>query len=196
MNVNATAESEWPRRPTNKNGPVTDLDIDYCLGKARISMIHRCTNPAHPNYVRYGAVGVTVCPSWAKSRHQFLQDCRRLPNWCFKLKNPRMWDLDKDITAQCDKLYSAETCSWMPRALNRALNFGGLQCLKTGEIYLGSMDASKRTNLARITVTQSVLGDEPTKCAPRFRRLAANHTLVQREIKKRWDWIEFRNEKA
>ncbi len=43
------------------------------------AMLNRCQNPAHRNYHRYGAVGVTVCEKW-KSYPAFLADMGKRPS--------------------------------------------------------------------------------------------------------------------
>lgn len=48
--------------------------------KSWASMIHRCTNTHTPDYVYYGARGITICERWLKSYENFLADMGRRPS--------------------------------------------------------------------------------------------------------------------
>lgn len=46
------------------------------------AMLHRCLNPKHSAYERYGGAGVTVCPQWSDSQsgfETFLRDMGERP---------------------------------------------------------------------------------------------------------------------
>lgn len=42
-------------------------------------MRHRCRNPKHPFYDKYGARGITVCDAWYDSFEKFLDDMGKRP---------------------------------------------------------------------------------------------------------------------
>ncbi len=53
--------------PGNKNALVHGQSIKGHFSPAYESwknMIQRCTNKKHPNYARYGKVGISVCEAW------------------------------------------------------------------------------------------------------------------------------------
>lgn len=64
-------------------------------------MRHRCRNPKHPFYKRYGAVGITVCGEWYDDFAQFLKDMGPRPS------------LDHSIDRIVGtKGYSPDNCRW------------------------------------------------------------------------------------
>lgn len=44
------------------------------------SMIRRCVDPLNPNYSRYGARGIRVCPAWVQSLPLFIADMGDRPS--------------------------------------------------------------------------------------------------------------------
>ena len=77
-------------------------------------MMYRCYDKNRPDYARYGAKGVTVCAEW----HDQDVYC----GWYIRNKI-KGWDLEKDIlqigVPTANKVYSAETCCFVPRYLNQ-----------------------------------------------------------------------------
>jgi hypothetical protein len=63
------------------------------------NMRNRCTSPSHPEYKRYGARGIKVCPEW-RSYEQFIVDMGRCP------KGHSLERVDNDGD------YEAGNCRW------------------------------------------------------------------------------------
>lgn len=73
------------------------------------AMKQRCTNPNHPEYIRYGAKGVTVCDEWLKSAETFI-------NWALTAGWQKGMHLDKDIISDSTnqkRVYSPDTCKFI-----------------------------------------------------------------------------------
>lgn len=85
------------------------------------NMLTRCYNPNYEHYQYYGGAGVTVCERW-RTFEYFLEDAYNLPNGEHAFEEG--WQLDKD-TLQNNfpiKVYSPETCIWIPAYTNVAIN--------------------------------------------------------------------------
>lgn len=89
-----------------------DADIRRSLSKRWYAMISRCTDPAHQQYQKYGAVGVKVCRAWL-DKETFIRDCKTLPGYdpVAILKNSL--HLDKDSLKKGNKIYSPSTCAFI-----------------------------------------------------------------------------------
>ena len=73
------------------------------------TMKQRCYNPRHPEYVRYGAKGVTVCTEWLNSAEAFI-------TWALNNGWEKGKHLDKDtLSDQLGKprTYSPSTCCFI-----------------------------------------------------------------------------------
>ena len=83
------------------------------------SMKQRCYNIKHKRYYCYGAIGVTVCEEWKTSFKSFAE-------WA--LNNGYKDDLTLDKDELCNKLnispkiYSPQTCQWIPKHINSSTN--------------------------------------------------------------------------
>ena len=101
-----------------------------CIGNASsyhiaynmwLSMIHRCYDKNCDTYQRYGKFGVTVCDKWLCFEY-FLEDLIFIDNYNEWVNNPSMYHIDKDYKQQnlplCDRVYSLETCCFLPAADN------------------------------------------------------------------------------
>ena len=82
-------------------------------------MIDRCYNKESSDYVSYGAKGVKVCDSW-KCFENYVRDVEKMPNYQLLLKNPKEWQIDKDMSGS--KLYSKDTCSIIKAEHNARLS--------------------------------------------------------------------------
>ena len=85
------------------------------------AMISRCYNINDSRYHNYGAKGITVCERW-HSFENFFNDLPYLPGFNDYIKNPSLYQLDKD-TLQVDvcdnnKIYSPDTCIFLSIRLN------------------------------------------------------------------------------
>lgn len=85
------------------------------------NMLTRCFNPNYEHYKYYGGAGVTVCERW-RTFEYFLEDAYHIPNGEHAFEDG--WQLDKD-TLQNNysvKVYSPETCIWIPAYTNVAIS--------------------------------------------------------------------------
>jgi hypothetical protein len=87
-------------------------------------MLHRCFDPYDGDYVYYGAIGVTVDPSWFDFG-TFLNDVKYLPGYENKLEYPYKYQLDKDFLQmhlpKSQRIYSKNTCIWLSKIDNTIL---------------------------------------------------------------------------
>jgi thymidylate synthase len=81
-------------------------------------MISRCYNPKDTSYTAYSNAGIHVCQRWLHLV-DFIEDAKKLPNWYAKIRNMRLFILDKDYYGQ-SKLYHPKTCSWITKNENRS----------------------------------------------------------------------------
>lgn len=86
-------------------------------------MLSRCYNPNDKSYRYYGGVGITVCENWHCFAN-FCKDIKSLPNYD-KWLIQSDYELDKDYLQQGIpnnmKIYSPQTCCFLPSADNVAL---------------------------------------------------------------------------
>lgn len=97
-------------------GLVCSTKEDRMLRACWTRMLHRCYLPSCKEYKYYGAKGVTVCARW-HNLSCFVEDAKNLVGWWYK-KNSNGFELDKDHYQS--KIYSPETCIWLPKRLNVA----------------------------------------------------------------------------
>ena len=132
-----------------------------CLGVPRRSyndhmynvwhnMLTRCYNPKYERYAYYGGSGVIVCDRW-KCFEYFLEDAYIIPNGEHAFEDG--WELDKD-TLQPNfniKVYSPDTCAWVPRYVNKAITvLTRRQNENTNTIYYGVKQNNTDTYSVRI----------------------------------------------
>lgn len=93
----------------------------YPLYKVWNDMINRCYNPNDNSYQYYGAIGVSVDPSWWNFT-SFYYDAIQLPGYQFKFLYPDKYQLDKDYLQfyieKSKRVYSKNTCIWIPNEDN------------------------------------------------------------------------------
>lgn len=101
-----------------------NADSTHMLYPRWNSMISRCYNPDNNAYVNYGALGVTVCDTWLCFEY-FLQEIIYVKGYDDFIKNPSMYELDKDLLQfgipECEKVYSMTTCCFIPRIRNNSI---------------------------------------------------------------------------
>lgn len=94
-------------KPCDENGKHTK-----CY-EAWLNMLERCYDPKYhekkPTYK-----GCSVCKEW----HNFQNFAEWYYSNYYKLENERM-ELDKDILYKANKIYSAETCVFVPHSINK-----------------------------------------------------------------------------
>lgn len=73
------------------------------------SMIKRCYDPTNKYYPYYGAKGVTVCKEW----HNF----QNYAAW-YESNYVENFHVDKDMKCSNNKIYSPDTCLFVPPATN------------------------------------------------------------------------------
>lgn len=83
--------------------------IDRTARSVWKSMMDRCYNETTSNYIRYGAIGVTVCKEWHVYENFY--------DW-FKDNYIEGFSLDKDIAVEGNKEYSPIGCSFVPLSIN------------------------------------------------------------------------------
>lgn len=82
-------------------------------------MLRRCYDKNRDRYVIYGGRGVTVCKEW----HNF----QVFAEWC-ESNYIEGYCLDKDLVNYKNKVYSPETCSFLPTQIN-SLFTGGFKSI-------------------------------------------------------------------
>ncbi len=94
-------------------------------------MLERCYGSGGQNYAH-----VSVCERW-KCFQSFVEDLPSLPGYTAWLRNPRLYDLDKDIrsSAEC-VVYSKDTCAFVTHKENTSRN--NRRVTLTGMVYVGT----------------------------------------------------------
>lgn len=75
-------------------------------------MLSRCYNPKNPKYHRYGLRGYVVTPEWHNFQNYY--------TWYME-NQVSGYQVDKDLTSPHSKIYSPDTCSFIPKELNAML---------------------------------------------------------------------------
>lgn len=73
------------------------------------NMIHRCTDPKHIGYERWGGRGITVCDRWMSSYENFIQDMGEPPGLEYSIDR-----INNDWN------YEPSNCRWATRKEQRA----------------------------------------------------------------------------
>lgn len=113
------------------------------------AMLKRCYDRSGPDYVRYGARGVRVCPRW-HSLANFAADIQELEGYGLWVSG--RGQLDKDKLGD-GLLYSPETCCFVTHAENTQLARNrAVVHLATGLTYRSAVEAAKAFGCSRATV--------------------------------------------
>lgn len=100
-----------------------------CLGLISVSkyqkeislwrgVIDRCYNLSSPNYVYYGALGITVCDEWLCCE-KFINDIPFVHGYDLNLFQQGLLELDKDISnGNNNAQYNLENCQFVSRQTN------------------------------------------------------------------------------
>ena len=81
-------------------------------------MLRRCYNEKADNYRWYGGSGITVCEEW----HNY----SNFKKWYYEniYESDEKLNLDKDILVKGNKIYSPETCIFVPQKINLLFSRG------------------------------------------------------------------------
>jgi len=83
-----------------------------------LNMLKRCTAKLQTEYPTY--VG-TTCSENFKSYTFFYEWCQEQVGFGLVDEGGNCWQLDKDILVKCNKIYSEDTCVFVPRRVNMLL---------------------------------------------------------------------------
>ena len=81
-------------------------------------MLHRCTNDCHIDHKSY--IG-TTCSDNFKNYSFFYRWCQTQVGFYDSTEKGRAWALDKDLLVKGNKLYSEDTCVFVPSSINNIL---------------------------------------------------------------------------
>lgn len=81
-------------------------------------MLNRCTQKYWDKFPTY--IG-TICSDSFKSYSYFYEWCQKQVGFGNKDENGKIWQLDKDILIKGNKLYSEDTCVFVPQRVNYLL---------------------------------------------------------------------------
>lgn len=112
-------------------------------------MLDRCYNPKHMSYKSYGAIGVHVCNEWL--------NLQNFAKW-FEDNYIEGWQLDKDIMIKNNKIYSPDTCCFLPEEINKCFE---KRASCRGDYPLGVI-FDKRTKKYRASLENKYLGQYET----------------------------------
>ena len=141
------------------NGIGITGEVDYKkygkLASIWRGIIYRCTDPKRAEFKRYGGSEVTVCKEWLYLP-TFIKDAINLPGFDWFMFNEGLLHLDKDTKQRFknNKVYSKDTCVWLPISENLRIQDGQMKPFKAtdpsghSEIYYNiSKFAREHTDL-------------------------------------------------
>lgn len=80
------------------------------------NMLQRCYDEKkQEEFPRYK--GIIICEEWLYYPN-FVEWCHNQPNWDKVMENSKEFHIDKDIISKGNKLYSPNTCSFVPAIVN------------------------------------------------------------------------------
>ena len=123
-----------PNRPTVFGFGINDIEVKDFTDKRYVlwhSIIRRSYSDVyHKNKPSYKDVNVSE--EWRRLSN-FIKDVEKLPN--FDMALSENWEIDKDLLGDGKKLYSKETCCFLPRELNTLFTRESTKGLKKGVFY-------------------------------------------------------------
>jgi len=122
--------------PANKDGKlVKEYDLWHC-------MLRRCTEKFWEGYQTYTG---TTCSENFKNYNYFYEWCNTQVGFGNTDEKGKVWQLDKDLLVKGNKLYSEDTCVFVPHRLNSLL----LKCDTTRGEYPVGVYLEKENNKFR-----------------------------------------------
>lgn len=125
------------------------------------SMLSRCTCEY---WLKYPSYSGTTCSEKFKSYTFFYEWCGEQIGFNSKDENNRSWQLDKDILVRGNKVYSEDTCCFVPQYINSILTKADA---KRGDcpvgVYWNKRDCKFMASCKTGTKTQKYLGYFGTK---------------------------------
>lgn len=120
------------------------------------NMIVRCYNSNDPSFKKYGARGVLVSEEW-KCFSNFVKTISNVPYYEKWLKNPSGYHLDKDYFGT--KIYSQNTCIFLPKEENVNLNETGFAFKYDGKLYLTLRNVSNVADIPEKRLSEYFSGN-------------------------------------
>ena len=135
--------------------------------------------------------GVTVCEEWHNFQ-SFAKWCHSQDFFNIKDKNGKRYEIDKDILVKGNKIYSPETCCFVPAEINSLL----IRCGRArGDLYIGvyfSKKNKKYVSQIRYNSNQIHLGYFDTETEAFYAYKQAKESYIK-EIANKWkDKIDHR----
>lgn len=93
-----------------------DKELRELLYQTWMGMMKRCYDPNDDSYRFYGEKGVSVSKEW-HDFSCFVKDVQNIPQWWYKLNNPKDFTLDKDYFGS--NQYNKESCVWLHHKENK-----------------------------------------------------------------------------
>ena len=144
-------------------------------------MLARCYDPKCKEYKCYGAKGVKTCKRWHTFAN-FLEDACEIYGFELFVKNPKDYQIDKDILS--GKIYSKETCIFIPKYFNLKL-VNSKPLIYKGELYLNINDFCEKHDWAFPSgLGQHLLGRFTKKYQDIHRFTMPKNSRISYEFKK------------
>jgi hypothetical protein len=132
------------------------------------NMIHRCERVKHPEYIRYGARGITVCERWRTSFENFLEDMGVRPS--------KEHSIDRVDT---NGNYCKSNCRWATKKTqaqntrrNRLVTYKGeTKCVSEWSRTLGIPASGLRLRILSGWSADDAIETPFTECPPRMMTL-------------------------
>lgn len=160
------------------------------------NMLSRCYDDESYCFYRYGGAGVTVCNSW----HNY----QNFAEWYYT-HHKEGFEIDKDLTVPKCKVYSPETCSFVPKDINVLLVSSNAArgdcpvgvCNIRGKYVVFMHDGDGQVYFGRYEDQNDAFQEYKKQKTNRIRRLAQKHyyagdihTTVYENLMK-WEVVEY-----